>query len=111
QAAAAAAIEVFFGCAIGHGAGFEAGALVGDTKPESVRAGFAFDQHFFRLVALVAMANGIGHRFFESHLHAKVVAAARIPAEALEFSKNLIEVRVMRTAATGQLLLRGPMPA
>ena len=87
QAAAAGALQVFVGRAVGHGVRLKAAAFVAHSQPESLRADFALDMHVLRFVEPIAVPDGVGERLFECQLDAEQVAA--VPAQLLQARRRI----------------------
>ena len=108
QATAAAAIQVFFGGAVGHHVGAKARALVLDAHPEPVRAGLAFDDDTLLGVEPVAVSHRVYERFDERHLDGEQVPIG--PAEQLELGEHFAHTGLMRPVLAGQGRVDGPAP-
>ena len=78
QAAAAGALDVLEGGGVGHVAGVEAVALVGDVDLEVLGANHGDDGHLFIAVHLVAVLDGVDERLFEGQADAEDVLVADV---------------------------------
>jgi len=78
DAAAAAAVDVFFICGIGDFGGVEAFALVFDGDVDALVADAVVDADLFGAVQLVAVFDGVDERFFEGKFEGEEIGLAKV---------------------------------
>ena len=106
QAAAAGALDVLEGGGVGHVAGVEAVALVGDVDLEVLGANHGDDGHLFIAVHLVAVLDGIDQGLFQGQADAEDFFFAGVvrPQESLDV---LLHAAGLRRVAGDDEVQRG----